>query len=213
MDGPHLPFMDRALDLAHAQLGRTWPNPAVGCVLVRDGEIVGEGATGHGGRPHAEEMALDAAGSAARGASAYVTLEPCRQRTSGAPCCADRLIEAGVRAVVIAVGDPHAWTKGAGEARLRAAGLHVITGVREAEAAALNEGFFHLVRTGQPLVFADPDPTFYDAPFEAEGEVRAALTLMGQAGFTRLVVAPGSAQAARVEAAGLLRPPRPPRSP
>src|SRR3954467_4310994 len=97
--------MRRAIDLARVNLGRTGSNPSVGCVIVRDGAVVGEGATGEGGRPHAEEVALDRAGAAARGATAYVTLEPCGQRSSGAASCGERLAGAGVARVVIACAD------------------------------------------------------------------------------------------------------------
>src|SRR5262249_46237024 len=100
-------FMSRALELAAAQLGKTAPNPSVGCVIVRDGVIVGEGATGAGGRPHAEETALKAAGDKARDACAYVTLEPCSQRSAGALSCSQHLVGAGIKRVVIACEDPH----------------------------------------------------------------------------------------------------------
>ena len=99
--------MARALDLARAQLGKTSPNPSVGCVIVADGAIVGEGATGNGGRPHAEEIALDSAGERAEGATAYVTLEPCNQRSGGSFSCSQLLLGAGVARVVIACPDPH----------------------------------------------------------------------------------------------------------
>src|SRR5690242_16679496 len=142
-------FMARALELARSQLGRTAPNPSVGCVIVRDGQIVGEGATGAGGRPHAEEVALAAAGAAARGATAYVSLEPCSMRSSGAQSCSLLLVAAGVGHVVIACNDPH--PQGAdGASRLRAAGIDIALGVMREEAEALNCGFFKLVATGRP---------------------------------------------------------------
>lgn len=132
--------MQRALALAAAMVGRTGDNPAVGCVIVRDGAVIGEGVTGDGGRPHGEENAL--ANVNARGATAYVTLEPCAERSSGAPSCADLLIRAGVVRVVIAARDPHPKAAGAGIARMRAAGIAVEIGLFEAEARALNAGFF-----------------------------------------------------------------------
>lgn len=89
-------FMKRALDVARTHLGLTAPNPCVGCVIVKNGEVIAEGVTGRGGRPHAEEVALTAAGEAAKGAIAYVTLEPCGARSAQGPSCADRLIAAGV---------------------------------------------------------------------------------------------------------------------
>lgn len=140
--------MQRALDLAAAQAGRTAPNPSVGCVIVADGAVIGEAATADGGRPHAEEQALAQAGALARGAIAYVTLEPCAQRSSGAPSCTDLLIQAGIARVVIATRDPHPNAAGAGIARLRAAGVVVEEGDLEAEARALNAGF--IARWTQP---------------------------------------------------------------
>ena len=134
--------MQRALALAAAQAGRTGDNPAVGCVIVQAGAIVGEGATGDGGRPHAEELALEAAGARAHGGEAYVTLEPCARRSSGATACADRLIEAGVTRVVIAAADPHPYAAGVGLERLRAAGVHVETEFMAEQARAQNADFF-----------------------------------------------------------------------
>lgn len=134
--------MRRALALAAAQAGCTGDNPAVGCVIVKGGAVVGEGATADGGRPHAEEQALAQAGATARGAIAYVTLEPCAKRSSGAVSCADLLIEAGVAGVVIAAHDPHPFAAGAGPERLRAAGIAVEIGLMEAEAHAQNADFF-----------------------------------------------------------------------
>lgn len=136
------PYMQRALDLAAASVGCTGDNPAVGCVIVAGGAIVGEGATAEGGRPHAEEQAIDSAGGAAHGATVYVTLEPCAARSSGAVACADRLIQAGVARVVIATRDPHPMAAGAGLERLREAGVAVEIGLMEAEARALNADFF-----------------------------------------------------------------------
>lgn len=135
-------FMRRALNLARANVGATGDNPSVGCVIVADGVVAGEAATGVGGRPHAEEAALLVAGDRARGATAYVTLEPCAQRSSGALSCTDLLIGAGVARVVIAAGDPHPYAAGAGVVRLHVAGIVVETGVLEAEARALNADFF-----------------------------------------------------------------------
>jgi len=135
-------FMRVALDRAAALKGRTGVNPTVGCVIVKDGVVIAGGATGEGGRPHAEEGACDAAGAAAQGATAYVTLEPCAQRSTGALSCTDRLIAAGVARVVIAVADPHPFADGVGVARLLAAEIDVEIGVCAADAAALNADFF-----------------------------------------------------------------------
>lgn len=134
--------MQRALALARAQAGATGENPSVGCVIVVGDAVVGEGATGVGGRPHAEEAALAAAGAHARGATAYVTLEPCAKRSAGGVACSDLLIGAGVARVVIAAGDPHPFAAGVGLERLRAAGIAVETGVLEDEARAVNAAFF-----------------------------------------------------------------------
>lgn len=129
--------MRRAIALARAQLGRTGDNPAVGCVLLRHGEAVGEGATGDGGRPHAEELALAQAGEAARGCVAYVTLEPCAERSSGALSCSALLAEAGVDRVVVACGDPSVYANGQGAARLRILSIPLDQGFLAEEAAGL----------------------------------------------------------------------------
>ncbi len=144
--------MRAALALAQRGLGNVWPNPAVGCVLVKDGRTVGRGWTQPGGRPHAETEALARAGGAARGAVAYVSLEPCSHWGKTPPPCADALIAAGVRRVVAAVEDPDPRVAGSGLARLRAAGIEVEAGLCEAEAAELNAGFFQRMRRGRPLV-------------------------------------------------------------
>src|ERR1700750_2780402 len=106
--------MRRAIALARARVGLTAENPAVGCVIVRDGEVVGEGATAQGGRPHAEEQALAQAGAAARGAAAYVTLEPCGARSAGAASCSELLARAGVARVVVACEDASPFASGQG---------------------------------------------------------------------------------------------------
>lgn len=129
--------MRRAIELASAGVGRTGDNPSVGCVIVKDGEMVGDGATAAGGRPHAEEQALEQAGEAARGATAYVTLEPCGERSSGARSCSELLAAAGVARVAIACEDASPYAAGRGAARLRAAGIAVETGLLADEAAAL----------------------------------------------------------------------------
>jgi diaminohydroxyphosphoribosylaminopyrimidine deaminase / 5-amino-6-(5-phosphoribosylamino)uracil reductase len=143
--------MQVALSLARRAVGRAWPNPAVGCILVRDGHAVGRGWTGPGGRPHAETEALGRAGAAAQGATAYVTLEPCAHH-GATPPCADALIAAGVARAVIAVEDPDPRVRGRGLARLRAAAVEVAVG-READAAAgINAGFFRRIGDGRPNV-------------------------------------------------------------
>ena len=146
--------MKAALGLARRGLGDVWPNPAVGCVLVRPdlgGRIVGRGWTQPGGRPHAETEALPRAGTLARGATAYVSLEPCSHTGETDPC-ASALIDAGVSRVVVAVTDPDARVSGKGLAMLRKAGLEVETGICAAEAQVVNEGFFNRIQKNRPLV-------------------------------------------------------------
>ncbi len=157
MADPHTPTsmnpMARALDLARAAKGRTSPNPAVGAVVVREGRIIAEGATQPGGRPPPETVALAAAGPAARGATLYVTLEPCAHygRT---PPCADAIVAAGIAEVHVATLDPNPRVSGRGVVRLRTAGIAVILGELAAEARDLNEDFARWVTTGRPLVIA-----------------------------------------------------------
>jgi diaminohydroxyphosphoribosylaminopyrimidine deaminase/5-amino-6-(5-phosphoribosylamino)uracil reductase len=143
--------MSEALALAAGALGTTSPNPAVGAVIVRDGRVVGRGRTQPPGGPHAEVVALREAGEAARGATAYVTLEPCAHH-GRTPPCADALIEAGIAAVHYAVLDPDSNVAGAGDARLRAAGVQVERGDGAPEAERLMEGYLHHRRTGRPFV-------------------------------------------------------------
>ncbi len=143
--------MAHALRLAARGLGNVWPNPAVGCVIVRDGVIVGRGWTQPGGRPHAEVRALQQAGPRAEGATAYVTLEPCAHH-GHTPPCASALIAAGVARVVTALTDPDPRVSGKGHAMLRAAGIAVTEGVLGAEATRLNAGFLKRVTRGLPFV-------------------------------------------------------------
>ena len=133
--------MRRAIALARPGVGRTGDNPSVGCIILGPDGVLGEGATAEGGRPHAEELALAAAGEAARGAVALVTLEPCARRSGTGVACTDRLIAAGVRRVVIACDDASVFASGEGEARLRGAGIEVETGLLEAEARSLYGGY------------------------------------------------------------------------
>ncbi len=144
-------MMARAIVLARLGLYTTDPNPRVGCVLVQDGHIVGEGYHRRAGEPHAERNALDVAGPRARGATAYVTLEPCCHR-GRTPPCTDALLAAGVARVVVGMEDPNPMVRGKGLARLRAAGVSVTTGVLEGDARALNPGFEQRMRGGLPYV-------------------------------------------------------------
>ncbi len=142
-------LMARALELAQRGLYSTRPNPVVGCVIERDGQIVGEGWHERAGGPHAEVFALRQAGDRARGATAYVTLEPCAHH-GRTPPCADALVEAGVARVVAAMRDPFPRVDGAGFARLQAAGIEVASGLLEAQARELNRGFLSRIERGRP---------------------------------------------------------------
>ena len=146
-----LEVMRAALALARRGLGTVWPNPAVGCVIVNDGRVVGRGWTQPGGRPHGETEALRRAGEAARGAIAHVSLEPCCH-WGQTPPCVDALITAGVRRVVVALEDPDPRVAGEGLRRLRGAGLDVEVGRCAEEAAEVNAGFLSRLRLGRPLV-------------------------------------------------------------
>ena len=134
-------FMAMALALAERGLGNVWPNPAVGCVLVKDGRVVGRGWTQPGGRPHAESEAIARAGAAARGSTAYVTLEPCAHH-GRTPPCVDAMLAAGIARAVVAAVDPDPRVDGKGIARLRAAGMTVDVGCLEEAARRQNAGFF-----------------------------------------------------------------------
>jgi diaminohydroxyphosphoribosylaminopyrimidine deaminase / 5-amino-6-(5-phosphoribosylamino)uracil reductase len=143
--------MEHALDLARKGVGLASPNPTVGCLLVRDGQIVGEGFHQYDQLDHAEVVALKAAGEKARGATMYVTLEPCNHANRTGPCT-EAIIAAGVQRVVAAMEDPNPVNSGAGFESLRAAGIEVVAGVREEEARALNDGFAHWIRTKTPFI-------------------------------------------------------------
>ncbi|MEO5362132.1 MAG: bifunctional diaminohydroxyphosphoribosylaminopyrimidine deaminase/5-amino-6-(5-phosphoribosylamino)uracil reductase RibD [Magnetococcus sp. DMHC-8] len=144
-------FMRQALRLAGRATGRTRPNPLVGCVVVRDGRVVGKGYHQRAGEPHAEVLALRQAGAAARGATAYVTLEPCCHH-GRTPPCTDALLQAGVDRVVVAMADPNPLVAGGGLQRLQAAGIAVTVGVCAEEAAVLNQPFITWITRGRPLV-------------------------------------------------------------
>lgn len=146
-----LHYMRYALSLARRGLGRTAPNPSVGCVIVKNGRVIGAGRTADGGRPHAEPQALAMAGERARGATAYVTLEPCSHHGKTPPC-AQSLIDAGIKRVVIACIDSFKDVDGKGVAMLQAAGIEVLTGVMEKEALALNAGFILSQTQNRPFV-------------------------------------------------------------
>ena len=146
-------WMARALQLARKGLYSTHPNPRVGCVIVRDGERVGEGWHVRAGEPHAEVHALRQAGDRARGATAYVTLEPCSHH-GRTPPCAEALVMAGVARVVAAMRDPNPLVAGRGLERLRSVGIEVASGVLEGEARELNIGFVKRMEHGLPYLRA-----------------------------------------------------------
>lgn len=142
-------WMERALGLARGARGYVWPNPPVGCVIVKDGQVVGEAATHPGGRPHAERKAIDQAGQLAVGATLFVTLEPCCHWGKSPPCT-DAIIEASISRVVCAVQDPDPRVNGGGFAKLREAGIDVVVGMSQETAQAVMSGFFHRVHFGVP---------------------------------------------------------------
>ena len=144
-------YMARALELARRGLYTTHPNPRVGCVLVKNGRVIGEGWHERAGEAHAEVQALARAGKKAKGANAYVTLEPCSHQ-GRTPPCADALIAAGIKAVVIGMQDPNPEVAGRGIAKLEAAGIPVQVGVLQAQAEALNPGFCRRMRAQMPWV-------------------------------------------------------------
>jgi len=164
-------YMRHALGLAARGLGNVWPNPAVGCVIVKEARVLGRGWTQPGGRPHAEQMALDQAGDRARGATAYVTLEPCAHHGKTPPC-AEALIAAGVARVVTALTDPDPRVSGRGHALLRMAGIEVVEGVEAEAARHLNQGFLSRVTTGLPLVTLKIASTIDGRIATASGESR-----------------------------------------
>jgi diaminohydroxyphosphoribosylaminopyrimidine deaminase / 5-amino-6-(5-phosphoribosylamino)uracil reductase len=175
-------FMQLALALGRRGQGRTWPNPAVGAVVVKDGVIVGRGWTQPGGRPHAEAEALARAGEAARGATLYVTLEPCSHVGRAAPC-ADTTIAAGIARVVSAIEDPNPVVAGQGHARLRAAGIVVDIGLGASEAAHDHAGHFRRVRDKRPHVILKLAVSS-DGKIGAAGHQRIAIT--GEAARARV---------------------------
>ena len=198
--------MRRALTAARAMLGRTWPNPAVGCVIAKGDVVLAQAVTAPGGRPHAEEQALKLAGARARGATVYVTLEPCGERSNGASSCSERLEHAGVARVVIAADNPDPLSAGRGVAPLREHGVPVETGFLAGEAEPLYRAFRHKLLTGLPLVEAAASAEGFDAPVQLQpGETaRQALERLGRAGYTRVWVQDGSDLALELKSLGFL---------
>ncbi len=171
MTGADARWMRAALGLGRRGQGQVWPNPAVGCVIVRDGRVVGRGWTQPGGRPHAEAEALARAGEAARGATAYVTLEPCAHE-GRTPPCALALAEAGVARVVAPLSDPDPRVAGQGFDALRRRGVEVTTGVMAEAAGTDHAGFFLRVEQGRPLVTLKLAASFDGRIATATGESR-----------------------------------------
>lgn len=165
-------WMGHALALARRMRGHVWPNPPVGCIIVKDGAIIAEGETRPGGRPHAERIALARAGSVAAGATLYVTLEPCCH-WGKTPPCADAIIAARVTRVVAAMQDPDPRVNGGGFRRLREAGIGVTVGEGATEAAAIMSGFLHRTLTGEPELLLTEQaavvPEGVDALLETRG--------------------------------------------
>ncbi|RJE83850.1 bifunctional diaminohydroxyphosphoribosylaminopyrimidine deaminase/5-amino-6-(5-phosphoribosylamino)uracil reductase RibD [Paracoccus onubensis] len=161
--------MAHALRLAERGLGNVWPNPAVGCILVNKGRVVGRGWTQPGGRPHAEIVALSQAGSRARGAAAYVTLEPCAHHGRTAPC-AEALVRAGITRVVTALTDPDPRVAGRGHAILRDAGIEVTESVRATEARMIQAGFLLRITEGRPFLTLKLAASFDGRIATADGE-------------------------------------------
>ncbi|MEM9797935.1 MAG: bifunctional diaminohydroxyphosphoribosylaminopyrimidine deaminase/5-amino-6-(5-phosphoribosylamino)uracil reductase RibD [Pseudomonadota bacterium] len=164
-------FMAAALALARRGLGRVWPNPAVGCLIVKEARILGRGRTADHGRPHAETVALAEAGDAASGATAYVTLEPCAHH-GATPPCVDALIAAGIARVIVALRDPDPRVDGGGIARLRAAGIEVREDVLETQARDLQAGFLSRITRGRPHLTLKLASTLDGRIATASGESR-----------------------------------------
>lgn len=162
-------LMRQAIHLAEQGIGSVAPNPSVGCVLVKEGRVIGLGRTASGGRPHAEVLALRMAGSEAQGATAYVTLEPCAHHGQTPPC-AEALIQAGIREVFIAISDPDARVAGRGIAMLREAGIVVHTGLCEQEARWSHRGFFSRLQRGRPWITLKTATTANGMIADAQGQ-------------------------------------------
>ncbi|HKN85911.1 MAG TPA: bifunctional diaminohydroxyphosphoribosylaminopyrimidine deaminase/5-amino-6-(5-phosphoribosylamino)uracil reductase RibD [Nitrospiraceae bacterium] len=165
-------YMQRALRLAARGRGRTSPNPMVGAVIVSKGRIIGQGYHHQAGEPHAEILALQAAGKQARGGTLYVTLEPCCHLRKRTPPCVPILIQSGLDRVIVAMLDPNSQVKGRGVARLRRAGIEVTVGRLREEAEELNEAYIHWIKTGRPFVILKAAMTLDGKIATAGGESR-----------------------------------------
>lgn len=169
---PHRHFMTLALRLAAKGQGKTSPNPMVGALVVKNGRIIGRGFHQGPGQPHAEILALNQAGPRARGATLYVTLEPCCHLLKRTPPCVPTVVDSGVQQVVVAMTDPNPMVKGRGIAALRRAGIMVTIGIAQEEAARLNRAYLHWVTTGRPYVILKAGMTLDGKVATAKGESR-----------------------------------------
>lgn len=169
---PHRHFMTLALRLAAKGRGKTSPNPMVGALVVKNGRIVGRGYHQGPGQPHAEILALKQAGLRAKGATLYVTLEPCCHLLKRTPPCVPAVVQSGVRQVVVAMTDPNPMVKGRGITALRRVGITVTTGIAQEEAAQLNRAYLHWVTTGRPYVILKAGMTLDGKVATAKGESR-----------------------------------------
>ena len=200
-------WMAEALAYGREGLGRTAYNPSVGCVLVRDGVELSRGRTQDGGRPHAEAHALaQLAEGGAKGATAYVTLEPCAHASARGPDCSSTLVEAGIARLVAAMLDPDPRTAGDGFERLRAADVDVAIGCRQQEAEQDHIGFIRRITTGRPVVLVSDDGFGCDAPFQLgfRESFEDALSRAATEGLNRLWVRQGSPLMLALKARGLL---------
>lgn len=197
-------FMRRAIALARE--GTTWPNPAVGCVLVKYNTIIAEGCTGEGGRPHAEEIALLSAGTAAAGATAYISLEPCGARSNHSASCAQRLIDAKVARVVFAASDPSPFASHRGVEALKAAQIPTEGGFLAQEADHLIAPSRHFYEFGIPLLVESPDGAGCDDAYRAapHDDHKSALIALAHQGFRKLWVSPHSELSRILRIKGLL---------
>ena len=197
-------YMARALKLAARGRFTTHPNPNVGCVIVKDGEIVGEGFHYRAGEPHAEVHALRMAGDKAKGATAYVTLEPCSHHGRTPPCC-DALIAAGVARVVAAMQDPNPQVAGRGLYRLQQAGIDVSHGLMMNEAEALNKGFLKRMRTGFPWIQLKMGASLDGRTAMASGERQWITSPQARRDVQRLRDVPRMSQEEGINLAGIRR--------
>lgn len=200
-------YMARAIELGRQNLGKTFPNPTVGCLVVLNDEVIAEAVTGEGGKPHAEEAALELlSGKDLSEAVVYVTLEPCYSRSSGAAGCSDRLIAAEVGRVVVAQKDPHPTARH-GIEKLKAFGVVVDIGILADQASELTIGFFTRLNTGRPYVQVSETGTFADTKLTVlENEsVDEALLRLGNQGITRVWVKTNSILEAELRDANILR--------